>query len=260
MSGHPTKDQVRQANRRFYDLAAQDYEAIDGRRSQALSRWLTGRLTGLRELAPGGALLDLGAGAGLVSRCARGVFSRRFALDISSGVLAAHRDAFDGGVCGDVEALPLCDGCLDAIMAFATLHHLYEFEGLVREAARVLRPGGVFCSDHDMDAAFHDRFRLPLALYRRLRGAGARYVRSVAGLTGELYALSEHQEGGIDAGRLAGLLAAAGFEVRLEHHWYGLTPVTDRLFGASRWPRGLAPLVRVVAVKPAHAPAPAAGR
>jgi hypothetical protein len=48
---------------------------------------------------------------------------------------------------------------------------------------------------------------------------------------------------------VAGLFQAAGFSVRLEHHWYGLTGITDRLFGTRGYPRGLAPLARLWAVK-----------
>lgn len=243
------KARVRAANRTFYDLAAARYEAIDGRRSPALLAWLRRLLVRLREQAPGGVLADIGAGGGLVSRCAQGIFSRRLALDISPAILAVHRAGFDYGLAADVDALPLADASLDAAMAFATLHHLHDFAGLAREMARVLRPGGVFCSDHDMDRRFHDRFRLPLALYRRLRDASGHYVEQVPGLTPELYALSEFHEAGIDASRLADLFAAAGFAVRLEFHWYGLQAVTDRIFGTRTYPRGLAPLVRLWAVK-----------
>ncbi len=249
MNAGVDKDRVRQANRTFYDLVAGHYEAIDGRRSPELLAWLTATLVRLRRAAPGGALADIGAGAGLVCRCAAGLFDRRIALDISPAILAAHAAAFDLGLAADVDALPLADASLDAAMAFATLHHLHDFAGLAREMGRVLRPGGVFCSDHDMDQAFHDRFRWPLAVYRRLRDASGRYASRVPGITPELYALSEFHEAGIDAPELAGLFASQGFDTRLEFHWYGLTPATDRVFGQRTFSRGLAPLVRLWAVK-----------
>jgi ubiquinone/menaquinone biosynthesis C-methylase UbiE len=243
------KDRVRQANKAFYDLVADHYESIDGRRSDALVIWLTELVRGLRAKAPGGTLLDLGAGAGLVCRCASTVFERRYALDISPNILKVHKGNFDLGVSADVEAVPFKNESVDAVLAFATLHHLHSFDGLVGEMGRVLRPGGVFCSDHDMDEAFHDRFRWPLRLYRKLRNAKKKYVDSVKGLTDELYELSEFHEEGVDAVHLAGLFERAGFSVCLKHHWYGLNPVTDRVYGERDFSRGWAPLIRLWAVK-----------
>lgn len=249
MNGPSEKERVRQANREFYDLVAGQYESIDGRRSGKLAEWLTRLLRRMRATAPGGTLLDLGAGAGLVCRCAGAVFERRYALDISPNILAAHRGNFNLGLSADVEAVPFKDESLDAVMAFATLHHLHGFDELAQEMGRVLRPGGVFCSDHDMDQAFHDRFRLPLGFYRRLRDAKEKYMRSVEGITEELYDLSEYHEEGVDATLVAGFFERAGFAVQLEHHWYGLTPITDKIFGERHFSRGWAPLTRVWAVK-----------
>lgn len=244
-----TKDEVRQANRLLYDSAASSYEDIDGRRSPALRSWLSGMLRRLRGAAPGPVLLDVGAGSGLVCRQAQGIFHTRLALDISPGILAAHRQNFELGVAADVDALPVQNASADALVCFAALHHLYDFEGLAREAARVLKPGGVFYSDHDMDKSFHNRFAVPLAGYRRLRDAGSKYVGALPGVTRRIYELSEWQEDGVDAEALAALLESLGFQVTLARHWYGLTPVTDRVFGARTFARGWAPLLRVWAVR-----------
>lgn len=248
MTTSPEKREVLLANRHLYDTAAEHYETLDGRRSPALRQWLTRTLTALRMAAPGSCLLDVGAGSGLVSRQAEGIFTRRLAVDISPRILAVHRSNFDLGMAADVDALPLASGSVDAMICFAVLHHLFDFAGLAAEASRILRPGGVFYSDHDMDRAFHDRFAWPLAVYRKLRDAGGKYV-SIPGITRSEYDLSEWQEKGIDAETLAGLFKAAGFDVSLTFHWYGLTPATDALFRDRHMPRGLAPLVRLWAVR-----------
>jgi ubiquinone/menaquinone biosynthesis C-methylase UbiE len=214
-----------------------------------MREWLRGRLRELRALAPGGRLIDIGSGSGLVTRCAEGLFERRVATDISQEILDANRDAFDVGVAADCDALPFPDGDFDVMTCFAVLHHLFAFDGLAAEAARVLKPGGIFYSDHDMDAAFYRRFRPLLALYRRMHNAAARYRKVSGEITDELYQLSEIQATGIDAAGFAALLEDRGFHVSLQFHWYGLTGVTDRIFGRRALRRGWAPLVRVTAVR-----------
>jgi len=244
-----TPQQVRDANRQLYDAVAERYEEIDHRRSPRLEAWLRERLAELRKRAPGDRLLDLGAGSGLVTRCAEGVFGMRVGLDVSPRILAAHRASFDLAVAGDVDSLPFADASFDAVTCFAVLHHLYAFEGLVAEVVRVLRPGGVFYSDHDMEVCFRRRFRVPLFLYRKLRNAKAKYRRASSEISSAVYDLSEWQEAGVDSQKLAGLFGAAGCRVEARCHWFGLSPLFDRLFGPQPRRRGWAPLVSLVATK-----------
>jgi len=242
-----TAQDVKDANRQLYDAVAGEYEAIDDRRSPRLEAWLCGKLAALRRRAPGGCLLDLGAGSGLVTRCAEGHFAPRVGVDLSARILAASRATFDLGVAADVDALPFPDDSFDAVTCFSVLHHLYAFEGLVAEVARVLRPGGVFYSDHDMDAAFRRRFRLPVALYRKLRNARSKYHAASERVAPDVYDLSEWHGDGVDASRLVGLLESAGFSVEATFHWFGLSPLFDRLLGAKPRGRGWAPLLSLVA-------------
>jgi hypothetical protein len=100
-----------------------------------------------------------------------------------------------------------------------------------------------------MDRQFSRRFRLPLKLYRRLRRAKDEYLKASSLITSELYDLTEWQGQGIAAQTLIRLLEEAGFKAKAEFHWYGLSALTDRLFGPRRFPRGWAPLVSVTARK-----------
>jgi SAM-dependent methyltransferase len=252
VTGHPedVARRVREANRRLYDAVASRYEDVDGRRSPAVEAWLRGVLAGLRRRTAGGRLLDVGTGAGLVPRCARGVFEFRVGLDISPAILAHHRAAFDAGVSAEVAEIPFTRGSFDAITCFATLHHLPAFEGLAAEVARLLAPGGIFYSDHDMDGIFYRRFAPLLALYRRLHDARARYVRESPQITAALYDDAEWHQRGIPAEHVVTLLARAGLEVEVYRHWYGLNPIADRIFGTRVYPRGWAPLVAIVARRP----------
>ncbi|HEB71076.1 MAG TPA: class I SAM-dependent methyltransferase [Nitrospirae bacterium] len=243
------RSRVKSANREFYDAISGHYEQVDGRRSDTLKRWLRLTLEDLRAKAPGGVLLDIGAGGGVVTSCAEGLFNLRIGLDISQKILAAHSASFDHGVTADVDYLPVSDASVDVITCFATLHHLYSFDSLSSEIARALKPGGIFYSDHDMDATFYDRFKILLAIYRKINNAKAAY-KSVCGvIDDELYDLSEWGQDGIDSGALIGNLDSLGFSVEPVFHWYGLGRVTDILFGQKARSKRWAPLVSIRAVK-----------
>jgi ubiquinone/menaquinone biosynthesis C-methylase UbiE len=45
-------------------------------------------------------------------------------------------------VLADIEALPFPDGAFDLVYSFGTIHHTPDVAGVIREIARVLRPGG----------------------------------------------------------------------------------------------------------------------
>ena len=240
---------VKSANKKLYDGIAGDYERIDGRRTPALSAWLADNLRSVRNAAPGGKLLDIGAGAGFVSRCAKGIFDERVGLDLSRKILAANADAFEMGVCGDVDDMPFADGSFDAAVCFAVLHHMYDFAALVSEVARVLKPGGIFYSDHDLDAAFRRNFALPVYIYRMFKNSGTKKKLAEINVSYDDYDLSEFRSQGVPSRRLAGLLSAAGFDVKMKFHWYGSLPPLDSALGNLRLPRGLAPLLSIRAVK-----------
>src|SRR4051794_18661910 len=62
-------------------------------------------------------------------------------------MLAAGREA-DAEIethLADAASLPFDDGSFDLVVAFMSLQDIDDFEGAIREAARVLEPGGKFC-------------------------------------------------------------------------------------------------------------------
>ena len=240
-------EQAKEANRRLYDALGARYEDTDGRRSAQLERWLKKRLAALRERAPGGALIDLATGSGFVPRCAKSIFEKRVGVDISERVLPESGQDGVTYVAADCDKLPFEDASFDVVSCFAALHHMYSYEAMFREAARVLKPGGIFYSDHDMDAAFARRFAGPLALYRKLRGAEDEYKD--LGIDTSLYAQAEVHSSGVDSQAITELLQNCGFEPEPSFHWYGLNPWADKLFGERSYGRGFAPLFSCVAVK-----------
>ena len=87
---------------------------------------------------PGARVLDCGAGEGWY----RGLFGgRRYcAVDLALGDARWQYGGLD--VRADLHRLPFRDGCADAVLSTQTLEHLVDPQEFLREAARVLRPGG----------------------------------------------------------------------------------------------------------------------
>ncbi len=244
-----TEQDVVDANRNLYDAVAASYEDLDGRRSPQMRAWLSARLQYIRKMAPGGRLLDVGTGSGLVTRCAEGIFERRVGLDVSPQIIETNADAFDEGVVASVDNMPFADGSFDVVVAFAVLHHLYSFDALISEVSRILVPGGVFFVDHDMDAKFYGRVRRLFLVNSRAQGAGKKYFVWSAVVNPELYELSEWHRNGVDFDEVQDIMRKKDFSLRTETHWYGLSAVTDRIFGSRPFARGWGPLTAVWGTK-----------
>jgi SAM-dependent methyltransferase len=97
---------------------------------------------------PGAATLEVGCGEGRVARdlIARG--HHVTGLDASPTLVraAAEADRASRYVEGTAEALPFGDGAFDLVVAYNSLMDVVDMPAAVREAARVLAPGGRLCA------------------------------------------------------------------------------------------------------------------
>jgi SAM-dependent methyltransferase len=96
---------------------------------------------------PGRRTLDLGCGEGRLSRDLKALGHDVVGVDRSEAMVAAARDA-DPEIevhLADAAQLPLPDGAFDCAAAFMSLQDVDDLGGSVREAARVLEPGGRLC-------------------------------------------------------------------------------------------------------------------
>lgn len=100
----------------------------------------------LELLGPGsGACLDIGCGTGRNFESIRASGRWVVGLDFSIDQLRRARMRTDGPLFhGDAAALPFADGSFDTAITLWTSTDVDDFGAVLREAARVLRPGGVF--------------------------------------------------------------------------------------------------------------------
>ena len=158
------------ANRRWWDGAAASYQAEHGDfLGDADFRWCPEGLdeasAGLLGEVAGRRVLEVGCGA---AQCGRWLASRGaivIALDLSAGQLAhAQRLSAATGidvplVQADASRLPVRAGSMDlACSAFGAVPFVADSAAVMREVARVLRPGGrwVFSVTHPISWCFPD--------------------------------------------------------------------------------------------------------
>jgi SAM-dependent methyltransferase len=99
----------------------------------------------LRDLlGPGsGTCLEIGCGTGAYAATVRALGRTPVGVDLSAGMLRHARDRLPAAR-GDAERLPVRSGSLDAVIAMMVHTDMPGYPAVLREVARVLRPGGVF--------------------------------------------------------------------------------------------------------------------
>ena len=113
-----------------------------------------GNPTALAELKPGETVLDLGSGGGidvLLSAKRVGPTGRAYGLDMTDEMLAlARENQKKSGIenveflKGEIENIPLPDNSVDVIISNCVINLSADKDKVLREAFRVLKPGGRF--------------------------------------------------------------------------------------------------------------------
>lgn len=220
MSQNQTSDEQRRRMLAAFDAIAARYDSM---------RFLdlaAGRLLALADVAPGAHLLDLATGTGLLALAAAGVVGptgRVVGVDLAPAMLdqARHKLAQLGElpvtfIEGDAEHLDFPDATFDGVLCASSIFLMPDIPGVLREARRVLKPGGRLGF-----SSFETGMTQPL---RQLWEARLQQY----GLPSTFPPI--HRLG--DPARCAEVLQAAGFEeIRVEREQLGYTHASPQ----SRW-------------------------
>ena len=118
----------------------------------------------LEGLDLGTQVLEIGSGPGVTTEVIRRRVPRLTCIEVDCKYAATLARRVSGKnvtvLCGDGTAMPLPDTHFDAVVCFTMLHHVPSIplqDQLLAEAARVLRPSGIFAGVDSLSSSF---FRL----------------------------------------------------------------------------------------------------
>jgi arsenite methyltransferase len=135
-----------------------------------------GNPTALIDLKPGETVLDLGSGGGidvLLSASRVGPTGKAYGLDMTDEMLAlARQNQLSAGAAnveflkGEIEHIPLPDNSVDVILSNCVINLSTNKDQVLREAFRVLKPGGRFAvSDVVVRGSVPDEVRQSMLLW-----------------------------------------------------------------------------------------------
>ena len=139
----------------IYDQVAEQWWSDEIRWVRTLKNLVPGRLSWMdRQIDwKDRQVLDLGCAGGFMAEALDERGAAVIGIDPAEDAIAAaraHAEQTGRRITYDVgvgEALPYADQAFDAVVCVDVLEHVQDLEQVIREVARVLRPGGMFLFD-----------------------------------------------------------------------------------------------------------------
>jgi SAM-dependent methyltransferase len=169
-------------------------------------------------------VVDIGCGPGNMFATLGGQPAALIGVDVARGSLEWAARIGYLPLLADAHAMPLKSAFADIVVLNGTLHHCDDMAQVLRESARLVKPGGVLVADHDPQLSAYDLnlfgrllWNLRLPLYRVLGRGGHAPVddEQAWALATEIH----HQPGdGLTEEFFRQVLEPLGFDVRIMPH------------------------------------------
>lgn len=132
--------------RDLFNRTAHQYDRVNRLFSLGSGAWYRRACLRWAGLQPGQQVVDVAVGTGLLARQALAITGDRelvIGVDVSEAMLAIARDNLGIPLIqGAAEALPLASDGADFVTMGYALRHVADLDTTLREALRILRPGG----------------------------------------------------------------------------------------------------------------------
>lgn len=147
---------VVQANIDLHTVLAGSYDESEPHFRSENKTKVRSTIEQLQKRCGGNRLLDLGCGTGFIIGLSQDIFSEIHGVDVTQAMLD-RVDQSRGNVTLHLtaaEAVPFSDNYFDLVTAYSFLHHAEDYTSILREAYRVLKPGGLCYTAQDPNRLF----------------------------------------------------------------------------------------------------------
>ncbi len=142
----PTPSEAIRANAYYFGNFdwAEEYLIYCHRNENFKSRW-TAALGDWTDKV----VVDIGCGPGNIFATLKGKPKVLIGIDVAPKALEIAADLGYTPLLADATNLPFISGFADIVTLNAALHHCEDMEAVLKEAARLVKPGGLLVTDHD---------------------------------------------------------------------------------------------------------------
>ena len=218
------KSEALKANEYYFDHAewAEEYLTYCHRDDLFKSRWnaATGDWTDK-------IVVDIGCGPGNIYATLQGKPKHLIGVDIAQKSLELAGNLGYTAILADANNLPLKSEIADVVALNAALHHCENMDSVLKEAARLVKPGGILVTDHDPQLSGLDYkvfakilWNARILIYRLIgRGFHKTSDQQKWGLACEIHHKPGH---GVTKEMFESILEPHGFEVKVYPHNHDL--------------------------------------
>jgi ubiquinone/menaquinone biosynthesis C-methylase UbiE len=150
MAASDDYQRVIRANQKLHTVLASSYNETEPHFRAENSAHVDEQLRKIFSATNGRRLLDLGCGTGFIINIAKKYAKEVDGVDVTEAMLQRVDRSGDAVIrlhVADTGSFSVQEGSYDVVTAYSFLHHLYDIEPTLRNAAKALRAGGKFYAD-----------------------------------------------------------------------------------------------------------------